>query len=80
MLSEFKMLKGDICKHSFQEYGLVVMGEEENGEDTDHIEEDDDVDDLSPRKLSVKKVLVSQEAAELLSKGAAKGSLGMCLY
>ena len=54
----------------------MVMGEEENGEEA---EEDDDVDDLSPRKLSVKKVLVSQEAAELLSKGAAQGSLGMCL-
>lgn len=54
------------------------MGEEENGEDVDHTkeEEDDDVDDLSPRKLSVKKVLVSQEVAELLSKGAARGSLG----
>lgn len=64
-----------------QEYGLVVMGEEENGEDAEHIEEeDDDVDDLSPRKLSVKKVLVSQEVAELLSKGAARGSLGMSLY
>lgn len=61
-----------------QEYGLVVMGEEENGEDVDHaVEEDDDVDDLSPRKLSVKKVLVSQEVGELLSKGAARGSLGM---
>lgn len=54
------------------------MGEEENGEDVDHAEEeDDDVDDLSPRKLSVKKVLVSQEVAELLSKGAAQGSLGV---
>lgn len=58
----------------------MVMGEEENGDDVDHAEEEDDVDDLSPRKLSVKKVLVSQEAAELLSKGAAQGSLGLCLY
>lgn len=57
------------------------MGEEENGEDIDHTEEeDDDVDDLSPRKLSVKKVLVSQEVAELLSKGAARGSLGVSPY
>ncbi|KAG0717761.1 Leucine-rich repeat flightless-interacting protein 2 [Chionoecetes opilio] len=62
-----------------QEYGLVVMGEEENGDDVDHAEEDD-VDDLSPRKLHVKKVLVSQEAAELISKGAARGSLGAWLY
>lgn len=54
------------------------MGEEENGDDVSHTEEDDDdVDDLSPRKLSVKKVLVSQEVAELLSKGAARGSLGV---
>ncbi|XP_045127443.1 serine/arginine repetitive matrix protein 1-like isoform X3 [Portunus trituberculatus] len=78
---EVKILRGMLQERDqlIQEYGLVVMGEEENGDDTDHIEEDDDVDDLSPRKLSVKKVLVSQEAAELLSKGAAKGSLDVRL-
>lgn len=78
---EVKILRSMLQERDqlIQEYGLVVMGEEENGEDTDHIEEDDDVDDLSPRKLSVKKVLVSQEAAELLSKGAAKGSLDVRL-
>ncbi|XP_063867422.1 probable serine/threonine-protein kinase kinX isoform X1 [Scylla paramamosain] len=78
---EVKILRSMLQERDqlIQEYGLVVMGEEENGDDTDHIEEDDDVDDLSPRKLSVKKVLVSQEAAELLSKGAAKGSLDVRL-
>lgn len=60
----------------FQEYGLVVVGEEEeNGEEVES-EKEDDMDDLSPRKIAVKKVLLSQEASELLSKGSAQGSLG----
>lgn len=55
-----------------------MVGEEENGEDERRaeVEEEDDVEDLSPRKIAVKKALISQEAAELLSKGAACGSLG----
>ncbi|KAK8736165.1 hypothetical protein OTU49_004855 [Cherax quadricarinatus] len=61
-----------------QEYGLVVVGEdEENGEEVES--EKEDVDDLSPRKIFVKKALISQEAAELLAKGAAKGSLDVRL-
>ncbi|XP_050695645.1 myosin-11-like isoform X2 [Eriocheir sinensis] len=79
---EVKILRSMLQERDqlIQEYGLVVMGEEENGEDVDHAaEEDDDVDDLSPRKLSVKKVLVSQEVGELLSKGAARGSLDVRL-
>ncbi|XP_042869383.1 transcriptional regulator ATRX-like isoform X2 [Penaeus japonicus] len=66
-----------------QEYGLVVVGEEENGEaDVPVKEEDDefaDMDDLTPRKIAVKKALLSQEAADLLSKGAAQDSLDIRL-
>lgn len=63
-----------------QEYGLVVIGEEEeNGEEAESEKEDDDMNDLSPRKIAVKKVLLSQEASELLSKGSAQGSLGESL-
>ncbi|XP_050710306.1 leucine-rich repeat flightless-interacting protein 2-like [Eriocheir sinensis] len=79
---EVKILRSMLQERDqlIQEYGLVVMGEEENGEDVDHAaEEGDSVDDLSPRKLSVKKVLVSQEVGELLSKGAARGSLDVRL-
>ncbi|XP_047497398.1 protein Daple-like isoform X2 [Penaeus chinensis] len=66
-----------------QEYGLVVVGEEENGEaEIPAKDEDDefaDMDDLTPRKIAVKKALLSQEAAELLSKGAAQDSLDIRL-
>lgn len=64
-----------------QEYGLVVVGEEENGEADIPVKDEDDefadMDDLTPRKIAVKKALLSQEAADLLSKGAAQDSLGM---
>ncbi|ROT76551.1 leucine-rich repeat flightless-I-interacting protein 2B, partial [Penaeus vannamei] len=62
-----------------QEYGLVVVGEEENGEADIPVKDEDDefadMDDLTPRKIAVKKALLSQEAADLLSKGAAQDSL-----
>ena len=38
--------------------------------------EDDTINDLSPRKIGIKKALLSQEASDLLEKGAAHGSLG----
>ncbi|CAL4099758.1 unnamed protein product [Meganyctiphanes norvegica] len=63
-----------------QEYGLVVVGEEENGEDeSEDSETESDMNSLAPRKLAVKKCLLSQEASELLSKGAAAGSLDVRL-
>ncbi|KAK4326870.1 hypothetical protein Pmani_002640 [Petrolisthes manimaculis] len=81
---EVKMLRALLQERDqlIQEYGLVVVGEEENGEDETKAaekKEDDDLDDLSPRKIAVKKALVSQEASELLSKGAAHGSLDVRL-
>ncbi|XP_063609592.1 cingulin-like protein 1 isoform X2 [Penaeus indicus] len=66
-----------------QEYGLVVVGEEENGEADIPVKDEDDefadMDDLTPRKIAVKKALLSQEAADLLSKGAAQDSLDVRL-
>ncbi|KAK3867063.1 hypothetical protein Pcinc_027445 [Petrolisthes cinctipes] len=83
---EVKMLRALLQERDqlIQEYGLVVIGEEENGEDEtkaekEKKEEEDDVEDLSPRKIAVKKALISQEAAELISKGAAHGSLDVRL-
>ncbi|KAF2355839.1 Leucine-rich repeat flightless-interacting protein 1/2 [Trinorchestia longiramus] len=66
-----------------QEYGLVVVGGSTEDEDD---EDDDDESDLAareeteeglvlPRPVPMKRVLLSQEAAEILEKGAAKGSL-----
>lgn len=58
----------------------MVVGEEENGEADIPVKDEDDefadMDDLTPRKIAVKKALLSQEAADLLSKGAAQDSLG----
>ncbi|RXG68200.1 Leucine-rich repeat flightless-interacting protein 2 [Armadillidium vulgare] len=66
-----------------QEYGLVLIGEENGEESYDDMEDEertsDTIMDLSPRKIGVKKALLSQEASELLSKGAAKGSLDVRL-
>ncbi|XP_042206420.1 uncharacterized protein LOC121855512 isoform X2 [Homarus americanus] len=78
---EVKVLRGLLQERDqlIQEYGLVVVGEEENGEEGETGKEEDDMDDLSPRKIAVKKALISQEAAELLEKGAAKGSLDIRL-
>ncbi|XP_066949722.1 uncharacterized protein [Macrobrachium rosenbergii] len=79
---EVKILRGMLQERDqlIQEYGLVVVGEEEeNGEVPPDPDEFDDMDDLTPRKIAVKKVLLSQEAAELLGKGAAKGSLDVRL-
>ncbi|KAK7026759.1 Leucine-rich repeat flightless-interacting protein [Halocaridina rubra] len=79
---EVKILRGMLQERDqlIQEYGLVVVGEEEeNGEVPPEPDEFDDMDDLTPRKIAVKKVLLSQEAAELLEKGAAKGSLDVRL-
>ncbi|XP_068214102.1 putative leucine-rich repeat-containing protein DDB_G0290503 isoform X2 [Palaemon carinicauda] len=79
---EVKILRGMLQERDqlIQEYGLIVVGEEEeNGEVPPDPDEFDDMDDLTPRKIAVKKVLLSQEAAELLGKGAAKGSLDVRL-
>ncbi|XP_064102239.1 cingulin-like isoform X3 [Macrobrachium nipponense] len=79
---EVKILRGMLQERDqlIQEFGLVVVGEEEeNGEVPPDPDEFDDMDDLTPRKIAVKKVLLSQEAAELLGKGAAKGSLDVRL-
>ncbi|XP_071553032.1 uncharacterized protein [Panulirus ornatus] len=79
---EVKILRGLLQERDqlIQEYGLVVVGEdEENIEEVESEKEDDDMDDLTPRKIAVKKALLSQEAAELLEKGAAKGSLDIRL-
>ena len=57
------------------------MGEE-NGE-YDDLEDperqDETIMDLSPRKIAVRKALLSKEAAELLKSGGADGSLGKTL-
>nr|XP_045582111.1 uncharacterized protein LOC123745541 isoform X2 [Procambarus clarkii] len=77
---EVKILRGMLQERDqlIQEYGLVVVGEEEeNGEEVES--EKEEVEDLSPRNIFVKKALISQEAAELLAKGAAKGSLDVRL-
>lgn len=62
-----------------QEYGLVVVGEENGEDESEDSETEDDMNSLAPRKLAVKKCLLSQEASELLSKGAAAGSLDVRL-
>lgn len=62
-----------------QEYGLVVVGEENGEDESEDSETEDDMNSLAPRKLAVKKCLLSQEASELLAKGAAAGSLDVRL-
>ncbi|XP_047736320.1 myosin-1 isoform X3 [Hyalella azteca] len=65
-----------------QEYGLVVVGgvaeedEEDDEADEDLVAREETEDGLVlPRPVPMKRVLLSQEAAEILEKGAAKGSL-----
>ena len=71
----------DVCVVP-QEYGLVVVGGEEGEED-----EEDATAGLStrqeteeglvlPRPVPMKRVLLTQDAADILDQGAARGSLG----